>query len=108
MISDSIRKQVLAYAKAYFLCRKSNGNIQEVTELTNNQLRNIRLYLNLSQKQMADLLGISRPYLSMIETGEKPISERVNMQLAKHVQTTPEFLEAVERYKSFHGGEDDA
>ena len=76
--------------------------------MNHEQIRNIRLYLNLSQKQMSDLLGISRPYLSMIESGDKPISSRVQMQLAKHVQTSPEFLEAVERYKGFYGGENNA
>lgn len=76
--------------------------------MTNEQLRNIRLYLNFSQEQFSSMLSISRQYLSKLETGERPISERVKMQLAKHVQTTPEFLDAVERYQSFYGGENDA
>lgn len=65
------------------------------------KLRDIRNYIGQSQREFATLLGVGPAYLSQMENGHKPISDRVRMQLAKHVQITPELTEAVKRYEFF-------
>jgi transcriptional regulator with XRE-family HTH domain len=42
-----------------------------------NNIRKTRISLNLTTQTLAQKLGISRSYLTLIETGVRPISERL-------------------------------
>lgn len=68
--------------------------------MTGNQLRDLRNYLDLTQHQLAEMLGISDSYLSQLEHGHRPISQRVKMQLSRYLMT-PDYIEARERFKYF-------
>jgi transcriptional regulator with XRE-family HTH domain len=57
----------------------------------------IRLYLGLSQSEFAKKLGVSETTVCLIEKGERRVTDRVRMRLAKHFELTPEFLDYVER-----------
>lgn len=69
--------------------------------MTGSQIKQIRLYLGYNQQMFAALLGISRPYLSQLETGARQISDRVRIQLAKNVKIPSDYFESVEQMKSF-------
>ena len=44
--------------------------------MTPAELKSIRQDLGLTQKELAELLGLSRVFIGMMERGEKPICER--------------------------------
>lgn len=51
--------------------------------MDNKQLRELRLKIDVTQKQMADNLGISLPTYSLYERGKKPMSKPVAMLASK-------------------------
>jgi transcriptional regulator with XRE-family HTH domain len=52
--------------------------------MTNQELRHARQQLKWTQKQAAAKLGVSQPYLSLLENGLRPVSTKVVTRLAKH------------------------
>lgn len=52
--------------------------------MTNHELRNARNQLQWTQKQAAAKLGVSQPYLSLLENGLRPVPSRLVDRLAKH------------------------
>lgn len=68
--------------------------------MNGDQLRDLRNYLDLTQQQLASMLGISHSYLSQLEHGHRPISSRIRMQLSRYLMA-PDYIEARERFKSF-------
>lgn len=40
-------------------------------------LRVIRSVVNLTQDQLADLIGVSRPYITHLELGERPMTDSI-------------------------------
>ncbi|MGD6775238.1 helix-turn-helix domain-containing protein [Sutcliffiella horikoshii] len=65
--------------------------------MKNEIFRAIRLYKGLSRKEFSKLLGVSESTVYFIESGERNVSDRVRMSLAKNFDITPEFLESVQR-----------
>lgn len=59
-------------------------------------LRNLRLYHGLTQESLSNVIGVSRAYLSLIEHGKKPVSDRVKMKVAQHFKVTDELIQAME------------
>ena len=57
------------------------------------QLRTLRTATGLTQRAMADRLGLSISYLSQLETGERPLTGAVTAALARHY---PQALAAIE------------
>lgn len=47
------------------------------------RIRTLRKHLKLDQDQMGDLLGLSREWVSKLETGKEPPSERVQLKFEK-------------------------
>ena len=43
----------------------------------------VRLKLGVTQQVMAEMLGVDRKYVSMIETGVKPLSNKLALKLAR-------------------------
>lgn len=41
------------------------------------ELRNLRLEMRLTQQELADSLGMNSRYISMVESGKKPCSEKM-------------------------------
>jgi transcriptional regulator with XRE-family HTH domain len=56
------------------------------------RLRSEREYLNLTQEQVADVLGLSRAAISAIETGRRKVGGQELKQLAKLFGTTVDRL----------------
>lgn len=52
--------------------------------MTNRELREGRKQLKWTQKRAAAKLGVSQPYLSLLENGLRPVPERVVKRLAKY------------------------
>lgn len=55
-------------------------------------IRAWREYRNLTQDQLAERVGISKPQLSRIENGLQPYSQDLLEALAEHLQTDPASL----------------
>lgn len=53
--------------------------------MTHQQLREARKQLGWTQEQAAGKLGVSQPYLSLLENGLRPVPPRVVNRLAKHM-----------------------
>ncbi|MBN9655984.1 helix-turn-helix transcriptional regulator [Halobacillus sp. GSS1] len=51
--------------------------------LNGKELRKIRFEHNLTQKEMAERLSITDPYLSQMETGARRISEKLLYRIRK-------------------------
>jgi transcriptional regulator with XRE-family HTH domain len=60
--------------------------------MTNQQLREARKQLRWTQEQAARKLGVSQPYLSLLENGLRPVPPRVVNRLAKHTAVPPTAL----------------
>lgn len=61
----------------------------------------IRLSKRLTQKQFADLLGVSRSTVEAIENGRRPISDTVRARLAQEVDASDELFSFLHRYIKF-------
>ena len=61
--------------------------------MNNHFLKDARLYMNLTQKELAEKIGITREHVAQIETDRMPISDRTQAKLLQHFKVTPEFLE---------------
>lgn len=66
----------------------------------NIDMRAIRLYNGLSQRAMAQKLGISASYLCDIEAGRKRVTRDLRMRVAMMFDVTDEMLEAIRRAKA--------
>lgn len=50
-------------------------------DTSSNQLKAYRLRENLSQQELADILGVARNYIYLIESGRKPITDSIKSKL---------------------------
>lgn len=64
-----------------------------------NNFKAIRLKEGMTQKQFADLLGVSDSTIAAIETGRRPISAFVRARLAQRVQFDDESLYFLKKYQ---------
>lgn len=70
----------------------SKNPIENLGESLGDYLREQRKNARLSLRQLADLAGVSNPYLSQIERGIKKPSAEILQQLAKGLQISSESL----------------
>lgn len=70
----------------------SRNPIENLGESLGEYLREQRTNARLSLRQLADLAGVSNPYLSQIERGIKKPSAEILQQLAKGLQISSETL----------------
>lgn len=71
--------------------------------IDNKTFVDIRMYLGLTQQEMADLLGVSIATIAHIETNRLHVTENVKYKLAKHFDVTDDFItyqESKERISS--------
>lgn len=61
---------------------KANRTRNEVMDSMQNNLKYIRKQKKLTQEQLAQLIGISRPYLSEIERGRTNPSVKITLKIA--------------------------
>ena len=55
-------------------------------------IKEIRLENNISQQELADRMGIARPYLSQIERGDRSLSPKISAKIAKILGVEPHDL----------------
>ncbi|MBB6449605.1 putative transcriptional regulator [Geomicrobium halophilum] len=65
--------------------------------MTAKQLKEIRMYLEVTQAELAAQLGVSVPYISRMEAGHKPVSDRVRIGISKHYELNDHYVETMER-----------
>lgn len=51
-------------------------------DFQSNRLKAYRIKKNLSQKELAEMLGVARNYVYLIESGRKPITESIEKKLS--------------------------
>ena len=54
---------------------------REKLDMSENPLKNFRTSRGLSQQALADLLGVARNYIYLIESGRKPMTESIRLRL---------------------------
>ena len=64
------------------------------------RLRDLRKQKNLTQKQLADLIGVKNSIISFYEVGDRFPSPEIVIKLAAVLHTTTDYLLGVERGKS--------
>jgi len=67
------------------LCIKRSNVRSEMSDITKDLgevIKNLRLESNLSQKQLAERCGLQRPYIGIIERGEKAMTVETALRLA--------------------------
>jgi transcriptional regulator with XRE-family HTH domain len=69
-------------------------------------IRRQRELHELTMRQLADLVGISNPYLSQIERGLREPSERVLEAIAENLEMSAEALKRERRRSAQSGGQD--
>src|SRR3954451_6058798 len=70
----------------------AKGKVGKTVETLGDYLRQQRVAAHLSLRQLADLGGVSNPYLSQIERGLRRPSAQVLQQLAKALRISAEQL----------------
>lgn len=66
--------------------------------MNNETFRNIRIYLGLTQKEYGEKIGLARQSVSLIELGERVVTNRVRMRVAQVFNLDEEFIESMSRY----------
>jgi len=62
--------------------------------------RLIRLHTGLTQQAFANLIGVSKPTVSMIELGQRTITPVTVAKLARHFELTDEFFAFIEKFET--------
>ena len=81
---------------------------EEDTSSFGQYIRRQRELHDLTMRQLADLVGISNPYLSQIERGLRDPSERVVEAIADNLEMSAETLKRHRRRQSDEDGEERA
>ncbi|MEM5008503.1 helix-turn-helix transcriptional regulator [Priestia megaterium] len=58
----------------------------------------LRLHTGLTQQAFADLVGISKPMVSLIELGQRRVTPTTIAKLAQHFEMTDEFFSFIEKF----------
>ena len=72
-------------------------------QLSNEQVKRIRLFLDLTQEQFAEKLGVSVSTIKFIETNRMAVSARVATRIAKLFQPTEEYFQYLQNYRKLSG-----
>lgn len=64
-------------------------------QLSADNLAKVRHARRLTQTKVAELAGVSVPYINQIERGHMPMSERVRVKLTEALQLTPEIIHKI-------------
>jgi DNA-binding XRE family transcriptional regulator len=72
---------------------------REVTKMSNETFRMVRMYLKLTQQEFAEYLGIAYSTVCGIEAGNRRVTDTVHSKVARKFEVTPDFIEFAERVK---------
>lgn len=59
------------------------------------QLKRLRIANDMTQTELANKLGVTQTYISQLENGVHPISDRIAFKVAYLLEVTPEFVQAI-------------
>lgn len=62
-------------------------------------IKAIRIYLGLSQPEMAKKLGVTASYICQMECKQKQVSDAIRIKIAQTFDVTEPMLEAIRRAK---------
>lgn len=62
-------------------------------KLTKDDIRTIRYINNLSKRDLAKQTGLSLTYVSMLENGERPITDNVQNKILNHFKLTADDMQ---------------
>lgn len=60
-------------------------------------MKDIRLFLDMTQKEFAKWIGVSLASVSMIECGQRSVSDSIKAKLAHKFEVTDDFLQYRQR-----------
>lgn len=71
------------------------------------KIKNLRISKNLTQAQLAEIIGLSTSYMSYLENGIKFISVETMIAISNALGCSPDYLlaESLEQYKNGFAGE---
>lgn len=67
--------------------------------MTNKRLKEIRLFLGMTQKQFGDYFGISISVVGMIEAGQRDVSDNVAAKVTRGFTASDDFFEFLDNRK---------
>jgi transcriptional regulator with XRE-family HTH domain len=62
-------------------------------------IKALRIFFGLSQRQLAELIGITSPYLCMLESSERKVPDTIRIKITQRFEFTDELVEALRRSK---------
>lgn len=63
--------------------------------LNAHELNTVRQFHGLNQRQLSELLGVGRSYVTMIESGHRPFTDALQARTVDALQLTPTKLKAI-------------
>lgn len=66
--------------------------------MNGNNLRALRLYAGLTQKELSQKIGFSETTISLVENGIKPISPTFKMRLSRVIDINSDVIKALENF----------
>lgn len=68
--------------------------------LNESNLRMIRTYYDLNQMELASLIGIKQPYIALVESGRRNLSENVRGKLIDALKLTPDKVAIISEHEA--------
>ena len=63
------------------------------------KMKTIRAYLDMSQSQFAEYIGVSSSTISMIEAGHREVSDKLTSRIARKFEVTDDFIQFLKNRK---------
>ncbi|WP_398293150.1 helix-turn-helix domain-containing protein [Sporosarcina aquimarina] len=60
--------------------------------LNADNLATVRSFHGLTQRQLADLLDVSQPYIAQVEAGARPMTDNLNAKITTAIDLSPDKL----------------
>lgn len=60
-------------------------------------LTEVRIILEISQSELAEVLGVTQSYIAHIESGKRPLSDKLRERLFDKLEITADKLEAINK-----------
>ena len=65
--------------------------------MNNKKVLHIRQFLKMTQEEFAEMIGVTRELIALIETNRAPVSRNVASRIAHNFEVTDDFLSYAKR-----------